>query len=432
MSVELVTFDGGNLSPKRDAVWRKNTQVDGVIYGCELTHLGSNQVQISAGWLNVRGRLVEVLQETILCELATTGTMDGRIYLKLDLADATTPAELLTVAATTLPDLEQDDDFNVTNGVWEMELGTYTASTTVISDLYSTYNSLEVVERAIVGGGMLINGNFDVWQEDTSFVVGASEIYTSDQWLSVGNAAVSRIASTNANTSAKYSLQMVQSGDSLIGQKIENENNLIYNKKTTLSFWVKGDSDMTAYANLCKTDRSTIIQSIKYNITTSWSKVEITFDASTSWGYNNVIYVIPFRTPSISTSTVQIEQVKLESGGIASSYIPKTYAEELMMCQRYFQIYCDLETRCFTGAVYSTTAGLVSTILPVEMRDDPTASFSGTFTLVYPGTDPTVTPAINSSRKNTVTLSVSGTSLTEGYGIILDNSGGCIKLDARI
>ena len=143
MSVELVTFDGGELSPKRDAIWRKDTQVDGVIYGCELTHLGSNQVQISAGWLNVRGRLVEVLQETILCELATSGTMDGRIYLKLDLADATTPAELLTVAATTLPDLEQDDDFNTTNGVWEMELGLYTASTTLISDLETTYGTIK-------------------------------------------------------------------------------------------------------------------------------------------------------------------------------------------------------------------------------------------------------------------------------------------------
>ena len=159
MAVELMTFSGKPLTPKDHAIMREKNQVDGVLYGCELTHLGSNQVQISAGSISVRGRQVNVLQETILCELASSGTMDGRIYLKIDLADATTPAALLTVAATTLPDLVQDDDFNTTNGVWEMELGLYTASTTLISDLTTTYKtSVEVGNSDIssIGDGTIL------------------------------------------------------------------------------------------------------------------------------------------------------------------------------------------------------------------------------------------------------------------------------------
>ena len=112
MSVTLLTSTAGVITAKQYAIVQQKNTSNGVFYGCVLTHLGSNQVGITAGLMNVEGRLVNVLAETILCELATSGTMLGRIYVKVDLADTETPVALLTVSDTILPDLEQDADFN--------------------------------------------------------------------------------------------------------------------------------------------------------------------------------------------------------------------------------------------------------------------------------------------------------------------------------
>lgn len=152
MSVELLTSTAGVVTAKQYAIVQQKNTSNGVFYGCALTHLGSNQVGITAGLMNVEGRLVNVLAETILCELATSGTMLGRIYVKVDLADTETPVALLTVADTILPDLEQDADFNKTNGIWETELATYNASTTVISDLVTTVKDVVAIGNEDISG----------------------------------------------------------------------------------------------------------------------------------------------------------------------------------------------------------------------------------------------------------------------------------------
>lgn len=66
--------------------------------------------------------------------------------MRADLADAQEPVKILSVAAEQLPELTQDENFNYDNGVWEMELATYTAGMTAIKDL--TVTCEEVPEGA--------------------------------------------------------------------------------------------------------------------------------------------------------------------------------------------------------------------------------------------------------------------------------------------
>lgn len=66
--------------------------------------------------------------------------------MRADLADAQEPVKILSVAADPLPKLTQDENINYDNGVWEMELATYTAGMTAIKDL--TVTCEEVPEGA--------------------------------------------------------------------------------------------------------------------------------------------------------------------------------------------------------------------------------------------------------------------------------------------
>lgn len=153
MGIILNTFNGGSLTPKSDGkIFEKATPINGIISGCALSHLGTNQVQVTAGMGIIKGRRFEVTLETLQVALATSGTMNGRIYVRMNLSDSVTPIKFLSVCATTLPALTQDANINDTNGIWEMELATYSATTTVISGLTTTYLTVKksLTENSIV------------------------------------------------------------------------------------------------------------------------------------------------------------------------------------------------------------------------------------------------------------------------------------------
>ena len=99
----------------------------------------SNNVNITGGYGLVCGREFVINSESIAVTLAPSGTLDGRLYVRLDLADADAPIQLLTATGNTLPPLVQDDDVNYTNGVWEMELATFTVGVSSLSDVVETF-----------------------------------------------------------------------------------------------------------------------------------------------------------------------------------------------------------------------------------------------------------------------------------------------------
>ena len=66
----------------------------------------------------------------------------GRLYVRLDLADADAPIQLLTATGNSLPALEQDSDVNFTNGAYEMELATFDVGVSSLSNVAMTYETI--------------------------------------------------------------------------------------------------------------------------------------------------------------------------------------------------------------------------------------------------------------------------------------------------
>lgn len=143
MSIQLVTYANQTVTPTNDAIiYEKAIDQNGIFYGCNVT-VTSNTVNITGGYGIVCGREFTIQSEAIAVTLAPSGTLDGRLYVRLDLADADDPIKLLTATGNSLPALEQDADVNYTNGVWEMELATFTVGVSALSDVVETFETID-------------------------------------------------------------------------------------------------------------------------------------------------------------------------------------------------------------------------------------------------------------------------------------------------
>ena len=142
MSIQLVTYANQTVTPTNDAIiYERAIDQNGIFYGCNVTVSG-NEVHITGGYGIVCGREFTIQSEAIAVTLAPSGTLDGRLYVRLDLADADAPIQLLTATGNTLPPLEQDSDVNYTNGTYEMELATFTVGVSALSDVLETFTTI--------------------------------------------------------------------------------------------------------------------------------------------------------------------------------------------------------------------------------------------------------------------------------------------------
>lgn len=140
MSIQLVTYANQTVTPTNDAIiYEKAIDQNGIFYGCNVT-VTSNTVNITGGYGMICGREFTIQSESIAVTLAPSGTLQGRLYVRLDLADADAPIQLLTATGNTLPSLEQDEDVNFTNGTYEMELATFTVGVSALSDVVETFS----------------------------------------------------------------------------------------------------------------------------------------------------------------------------------------------------------------------------------------------------------------------------------------------------
>lgn len=139
MSINLVTYANQTVTPTNDAIiYERAIDQNGIFHGCNVTVSG-NAVNITGGYGIVCGREFVIESESIPVTLAPSGTNDGRLYVRLDLADADAPIQLLTDQGNPLPPLEQDTDVNYVNGAYEMELATFTVGVSALSNVAETF-----------------------------------------------------------------------------------------------------------------------------------------------------------------------------------------------------------------------------------------------------------------------------------------------------
>lgn len=201
-------------------------------------------------------------------------------------------------------------------------------------DLSETKYKLEINEHQLSeknNSNLLINGDFQVWQRGTSFTNLEGFKYTADRWqVYRGNGATSTMNAVKTEKGIKVYSSQLATGMLYLAQTIECPASL-WGRNITLSY--KGDQ---TYANI--NFNKTVVSgssgaSLGSALTKSNDKIK------------HLTTTVPVGTKSLSVllfidtalkTSFEIEWVKLEVGEYPTQFSPRTYAEELSMCQRYF------------------------------------------------------------------------------------------------
>ena len=245
----------------------------------------------------------------------------------------------------------------------------------------------------MAGRNRIINGGFDVWQRGTSHTYnnGDSGYHTADRWYSAafvsgGTLTLSQQTANNVGVDSEFFLRATTTGSVAAGSatvyseyKIENLKQF-NNKNITLSFYIKANTNLSFqlrrhyyYGSGGSSEEYTSFSDVA--VTTSWTRHTVTFPAqdfsAKTFGSSNYLGIMFYwstdqGTNQLNDASIDIANVQLEEGSVATPFEHRQYGQELALCQRYYQI-----KYWYESASQATTIPLAP-----DMRSNPTVTFS--------------------------------------------------------
>ena len=150
MGISLVTFAGSTVTSQDDALIYESALLgSGLIYGGTVTIKNANTLHVAAAHGAICGRKFTIDETDIAVSLTASGSLDGRLYIHMDLSDTDEPISLLVETAETLTPVVQDQNVNIINGVYEINMATFTVDTSTLDNLDNVAPVLSSVISAL-------------------------------------------------------------------------------------------------------------------------------------------------------------------------------------------------------------------------------------------------------------------------------------------
>lgn len=261
--IKLVTASGQTVTPQDDAlIYEKFATGNGIIYGCEVTIKNSNTLHINAGHGIVCGRKFTVTDSDIPVTLSSSGTLNGRLYIHLDLSLLSDPIVLNTEIANTLTPEVHGSNVNINNGIYDINLVTFTVDTLTIDNL------TDVAPQVSGSVGDAIIGNTDISAIGDGTLTGIAK----DLDDAIGNTDISAI------------------GDGTVTGAISELNaDIAYNniKNQSISLVANTLTDIIEF-----TVDHPVVLSVFYATTASTDKLEIFIYLKNNGSYTNIAGVV--------------------------------------------------------------------------------------------------------------------------------------------
>jgi len=250
----------------------------------------------------------------------------------------------------------------------------------------------------LIGAGrrnLLINGDFQVSQRgDYTTAASANVSYFVDRWytdvaspVSVNRQHITGIdISGTPSISKGVRLVATSSGTSYTGvrQKIENPTQYV-GRTFTYSGWVRSNTPnarLTSYGN---GSPNQVIVSEPHSGSGKWEKLSVTFTL-----YSNMVngwFVSAFISTAgigsvaqVTGDYIEVTQLQLELGKVATPFEHRSYGEELALCQRYYEKYD--QTANYYAAVSVSNYPRINGTWMVAKRAAPTMTNNGSWTIV--------------------------------------------------
>ena len=255
--------------------------------------------------------------------------------------------------------------------------------------------------NGIPGENLVINGGMQIWQRGESLTEVGTDTYTADRLIMHNTAA-------GAFTVEKYN---------------DPEMGLCAKITCTAAGWINLGTVVelvgvfpaltgSFYAKCSKSfENTTVISAISYDdgekgqadtISTSWQRVVFALSNVTA---NEKLYFTCLRGGGVEAGDVfYLTGIKLEAGGQATPFVPRPYAEEMALCQRYYQTH-ELSLPPIKENTNAALYAMPRFNFPTPMRVAPTAKYvdrSGNSGLSYYSTHSNV-PNISKSNFTVIT-----------------------------
>lgn len=288
----------------------------------------------------------------------------------------------------------------------------------------------------LIGAGrrnLIINGNMLVAQRGTSFTSHSG--YTIDRFKGFGhdyeridNGDFYSLRSTYVSGTAANLYYPVEL------QKGQLENGQV----CTLSFKYKKSGsplNIEIFYRVGTTGSNVVQQVTPFDLDpkSEFTKFEITFVCSARVSAHTALN-IRFGN---SNGVLEIAELQLELGKVATPFEHRSYGEELALCKRYFYRHNIVSNRPVMGALSyvengTQTRGPIQ--FPVEMRSSPTLTVdSGTYNFVNGTTSIGVSLSLQSASPQVALIYGSGSGLTTGaVGYIRPTTDASISFDAEL
>jgi len=205
---------------------------------------------------------------------------------------------------------------------------------------------------------VLINGGFDVWQRGATNLGPNIGGYVADRfrcdWNGNAGVTISQQSFTPGQTEVadepRFYLrwQQTQAGVGAtvhrISQAVESVRTLA-GKTVTVTFWARSDAarplSMSVNQNFGTSGSESVEKVVGvFQLGTSWTKYSATFRlpgiAGKMLGANNFLR-LAFDLSLNVLQTVDMAQIQMEEGPVSTPFEYRPLAEELMLCQRYFE-----------------------------------------------------------------------------------------------
>jgi hypothetical protein len=298
---------------------------------------------------------------------------------------------------------------------------------------------IQTTSQALINEGVnlgfrnkIINGAMQIWQRGSSFAYNTGGAYfNADRFWVYNNSGASsgnieRSTDVPSNQGFAYSLYNNTNGSHATGTNVELTRQGDYapfraGQSYTFSLWVKGTSSGTSNLGICWRNshatgtNSATVTNTSFPITTTWTRVSVTFVATQNIDSANMVLDFEWVFPVGGKYT----GVQLEEGTTVTSFEHRPASLELTLCQRYYQrISGGGNSRHFIAGNGSNTC-FPTAYLKQTMRVAPSYSYSSLSHFTIEGLSggqgtPTFL-GINAACADTVTIqAVTGSGINAG------------------
>ena len=292
--------------------------------------------------------------------------------------------------------------------------------------------------RSLIGAGrknLIINGDMQVSQRGnyTTATTLATGSYFLDRFKLAATVVTAQVSNPevtlpngDVTKSAKVSATSAGTGFIGIRHTLEGYKSLT-DKTVTVSCWMRSNSAYAGIRQDSLTDRS-----IKHSgngeweyITTTWKYGTLTADNNSSTG-TTVAFII-YNNTQVALAVgdyIEIAQVQLELGSVATDFEHRSYGEELALCQRYYQkSYGEGEYAADNSGdstvSFIPTGGFYNVLFPCVMRVVPSIvtyrKNGGATNQAQLDTNGGVYKSLNTASINTKGFAVSASASSNGY-----------------